>query len=208
MRIVIVSDTHKKLSQLKIPDGDMLIHCGDFTMKGDLSQVEQFNRDMGALPHRWKIATAGNHDFPFERQNAEARALLSNAIYLQDELVEINGLRFYGSPWQPEYRKFAFNHKRSSPELAAVWAKVPDKVDVLITHGPPKGILDRTPLWPTIGDELLLERVLQVRPRLHCFGHCHHSYGRLEQDGITYINAASCDENYNPRNAPQVIDID
>lgn len=207
MRIVIVSDTHRKLSKLSIPDGDMLIHCGDSTLKGDLSQVEEFNRDLGALPHRIKLAVAGNHDFPFERQNAEARAALSNAIYLQDELVEIEGLRFYGSPWQPEYRKFAFNHPRSSPELAAVWAKVPDKVDVLITHGPPKGILDRAPLWPTLGDEFLLERVLQVRPRLHCFGHVHQSYGRLERDGITFINAASLGENYEPRNAPQVIDL-
>jgi len=214
MRLVFVSDTHNRLARVKVPDGDMLIHCGDFTMRSEaktpaqhLGQVERFNQDLGALPHPFKVVVAGNHDLPFENMPAEARALLTNAVYLQDELIELAGFRIYGSPWQPEYRKWSFNLPRSSDELAAVWKKVPDKVDILVTHGPPKGILDRTPLWPSVGDELLLERVLQVRPRIHCFGHVHHSHGVLEQDGTTFVNAASLNENYNPNGRVIVLDI-
>ena len=96
MRLVFVSDTHNKLGKVKVPDGDMLFHCGDFTMKGDLGQVQAFNNELGALPHPFKVVVAGNHDFPFEKQNAEARAALTNAVYLQDELAVVNGLRIYG----------------------------------------------------------------------------------------------------------------
>ncbi|MBX3138620.1 metallophosphatase domain-containing protein [Candidatus Obscuribacterales bacterium] len=214
MRLVFVSDTHNRLGRVKVPDGDMLIHCGDFTMRVEaktpsehLSQVANFNRELGELPHRFKVVVAGNHETVFEQMNAEARALLTNAVYLQDELVELAGLRIYGSPWQPEYRKWAFNLPRSSPELAAVWQKVPDHVDVLVTHGPPKGILDRAPLWPTLGDEFLLERVLQVRPKVHCFGHVHHSAGVTEQNGTTFVNAACLTEKYQPTENVIVLDI-
>ncbi len=241
MRIVIASDTHKKpLSSLNIPDGDLFIHCGDFTSRLErvtgyrqrfwqggpderparpqpefrpvsredhLAQVAAFNDELGALPHQYKVVVGGNHDAPLEWLGEAAGSLLSNAVYLQDELVEIAGLRIYGSPWQPEHHKWAFNLPRGSAELAAVWAKVPDLVDVLITHGPPKGILDRTPEWPSVGDELLLDRVMAVRPLLHCFGHVHQSYGKLERDGIIFVNACVLDERYNIRNAPIVIDL-
>lgn len=207
MRIVIVSDTHGKFAQVTVPDGDILIHCGDMTIRGDLGQLERFNRELEAKPHSTKIVVAGNHDSPFQTDNAQARALLSSAIYLQDELVEVAGLRIYGSPWQPEFRKMAFNLPRDSSELAAKWAMVPDRVDVLVTHGPPKGILDRTPYYPTVGDAFLLERVLQVKPKLHCFGHVHLSRGVLERDGIIFANAASLDEKYNPIGEAIVIDL-
>lgn len=217
MRLVFVSDTHNRLGRISVPDGDLLIHCGDFTMRTEaktpeqhLGQVEQFNRELGALPHPLKVVVAGNHETPFETMNAEARALLTNATYLQDELAVIGGLRIYGSPWQPEYRKWAFNLPRDSQELADVWKRVPDHVDILVTHGPPKGILDRTPDWPTVGDAFLLERVLQVRPRIHCFGHVHFSAGVLERDGITFVNAASLNEKYQPsstRHPVIVLDI-
>ena len=208
MRIVFISDTHNKLSKIVIPDGDLLIHCGDVTMRGDYGHLEQFNRELGALPHKHKLFVAGNHDHPFEHDNARARALVPNAIYLEDELIEIAGLRIYGSPWQPEHKKLAFNLPRGSAELAAIWAKVPDQIDILVTHGPPKGIRDWTPVWPSIGDELLLERVLAVRPKIHAYGHAHHAYGMEEKDGIIYVNAASLNENYNPQNRePIVLDI-
>ncbi len=208
MRIVIVSDTHNKLARISVPEGDLLIHCGDFTFRGDMEQVEKFNREIGALPHRYKVAVAGNHDFPLERDNAEARARLTNVLYLQDELAVIEGLRIYGSPWQPEHRKLAFNLPRGSEELREKWRLIPDRVDILVTHGPPKGILDRTPDWPSVGDELLLSRVLEVRPKIHCFGHVHLSSGQLEQDGIKFVNAACVNERYDPsRKSIAVLDI-
>ncbi len=208
MRAVIVSDTHNKLDRMSIPDGDMLIHCGDFTFRGDMRQVDKFNRDMGRLPHRRKLAIAGNHDFPLELDNAEARARLTNVLYLQDELVVIDGLRIYGSPFQPEHRKLAFNLPRSSEQLRAKWQQIPDRVDILITHGPPKGILDRTPDRLSVGCELLLERVLEVRPKIHCFGHVHLSRGQVEQDGIIFVNAACVNERYQPSRKPiAVLDI-
>ncbi len=214
MRIVFVSDTHNRLGRIKVPDGDLLVHCGDFTMRTEaktleahLGQVERFNQDLGALPHPFKVVVAGNHDTPFESNPEEARALLTNAVYLQDSLIELAGLRIYGSPWQPEYRKWAFNLPRDSEELAAVWRKVPDNIDILVTHGPPKGFLDRAPLWPTLGDALLRDRVLEVRPKIHCFGHVHHSAGVLEHDGITFVNAATHNENYKANDSVIVLDI-
>lgn len=214
MRIVFVSDTHNRLDRIKVPDGDMLIHSGDFTMRTEaktpaahLEQVSRFNNDLGALPHPFKVVVAGNHDAPFESDNAEARALLTNAVYLQDQLAVLGGLRIYGSPWQPEYRKWAFNLPRDSEELRAVWSRVPDNIDILVTHGPPKGFLDRAPLWPTLGDQFLRDRVLEVRPKIHCFGHVHFSAGVLEHEGITFVNAASLNEKYQPTGDVIVLDI-
>lgn len=207
MRIVIVSDTHGKFAQLDIPDGDILIHCGDMTVRGDMGMLERFGKELEAKPHTHKVVVAGNHDSPFETDRKRAEALLPSAVYLQDELVELGGLRIYGSPWQPEFRKMAFNKPRSSEALKAVWDSIPDHLDILVTHGPPRGILDRTPYYPSVGDEFLLERVLQVKPKLHCFGHVHLSRGILERDGIIFANAASLDEKYNPKNEPLVIDL-
>lgn len=202
MRIVFVSDTHGRHHLTTVPDGDVLVHSGDCTRHGSLEDVDELNRWLGTLPHAHKIVIAGNHDFCFQEQPAEARARLTNATYLHDEGCEIAGLTFYGSPWTPTFFDWAF--MLSDDELAAKWAAIPAGVDVLVTHGPPFGVLDWTNREEHAGSRTLLERVRAVRPRVHVFGHIHEAAGRLDLDGTTYLNAST----HMGRGAGVVIDLD
>ena len=131
MRIVCISDTHARHHFTVVPDGDVLIHGGDITRRGSLEDVESFDRWLGTLSHKHKIVICGNHDFCFQESAAEARARITNAMYLQDSGCEIDGISFYGSPWQPYFGGWAFNLPRGE-ELAKVWAEIPVGVDVKI----------------------------------------------------------------------------
>lgn len=203
MRIVVVSDTHNMHQRIDIPDGDVFVHCGDCLGHGTLEELRALDRVLGELPHRHKILIAGNHDWCFEQEPEAARRLVRNAIYLEDEEVELEGIKFYGSPWQPWFFDWAFNLERGEP-LRKVWAKIPDGTDVLITHGPPYGVLDRTTRGELVGCEELIDRVRVVKPKLHLFGHIHEGYGSEMRDDTLFINASTCNVRYQPVNAPVV----
>ncbi len=213
-RIVCLSDTHNCNSQIDVPDGDILIHAGDATITGTVEEVKRFNAWFAKLPHRLKIFVAGNHDWLFERNNELARTLLdTKIIYLQDSETKIADLKIYGSPWQPRFYDWAFNLNRGY-ELAAKWKLIPDDVEILITHGPPNGILDLVPRhgWDeNTGCEELLKRVQEIagfgKLKLHVFGHIHCGYGTEENFGVKFVNASNCDEQYNPSQPPIVIDM-
>lgn len=162
LRLVIVSDTHEQHAGVVVPDGDVFIHAGDFTYNGDLKAIAAFGGWLAALPHRHKLVIAGNHDFAFEHVPAPARKALGsdkNGVrYLQDSGVTIDGVSFWGSPWQPWFMDWAFNLPRG-PKIAAEWAKIPEQTDVLITHGPPMGILDYVPRGEHVGCADLLARI-------------------------------------------------
>lgn len=206
MRIVCLSDTHNRQSHIPVPDGDILIHAGDFTMAGRGAEIVEFNAWMGSLPHKHKVVIAGNHDWMFERNLREARSLLTNAVYLQDSEVTIEGLRIWGSPWQPEFFSWAFNLPRGE-RLAEKWRMIPSGVDILVTHGPPLGIGDRVSRGESAGCEDLLRELKRVRPRLHVFGHIHEGYGASRVEGTLFVNAATCDEAYLPSQPPIVLDV-
>ncbi len=141
-RIVCLSDTHNCTNEIDVPDGDILIHSGDATITGTVEEVKLFNDWFAGQPHKNKIFIAGNHDWLFERDNMLARSLLDRSVvYLQDSSVVIEGLKIYGSPWQPRFYDWAFNLMRGA-EIAEKWRLIPNDVEVLITHGPPHGILD------------------------------------------------------------------
>ncbi len=213
-RIVCLSDTHNCNSQIDVPDGDILIHSGDATITGTLHEITLFNEWFGGLPHQYKIFVAGNHDWLFEHDREAAVSLLDlGTIYLQDASIEIEGLKIYGSPWQPRFFDWAFNLNRGY-ELAEKWALIPEDTDILITHGPPYGILDLVPRrgWDeNTGCEELRKRIEQIaelsRLKLHVFGHIHCGYGGHEEQDIRFVNASICDEEYSPTNAPIVLDI-
>lgn len=209
-KIVCLSDTHNYHERVRVPEGDVLIHAGDATGRGTLDEIVSFNRWFAALPHRYKIFVAGNHDWLFETSSAFARKLLDSSIfYLQDSFVEIENLKIYGSPWQPRFYDWAFNLTRGA-ELAEKWKLIPEDTDVLITHGPPHGILDEVPrqyFVENTGCEELRKRVEIVKPKLHVFGHIHCGYGQTEKFGVKFVNASTCDEEYNPRNAPIQIEL-
>jgi Icc-related predicted phosphoesterase len=205
MRIVLLSDTHRRHAEIAVPDGELLIHAGDFSGHGTRSQIQAFDDWLGTLPHPHKVVIAGNHDFLFEKVD-NPHALLKNARYLQDEEVVIGGLRIWGSPWQPRFFDWAFNLDRGEP-LRQIWEKVPSGIDILVTHGPPKGILDRVDRGGEVGCEELRRALPRIRPRLHVFGHIHEAYGQLHLDGTHFVNAASCDLHYKPVHPPVVVDL-
>ena len=196
MRLVAIADSHMYHDDVEIPDGDVLVHAGDMTRGGRMEELATVADYLQALPHRHKIVIAGNHDWGFVRTPRPARKLFAGLTYLQDEGCEIDGLSFWGSPWQPEFFDWAFNLPRG-PELAAVWAKIPDDTDVLVTHGPPRGFGDTTYDGRHEGCDDLLARIRQVRPGLHLFGHIHEDRGHW-RDGPTLIVNATVAEGMQP----------
>jgi Icc-related predicted phosphoesterase len=208
MRLVCLSDTHGLHAALHVPEGDVLVHAGDVSKHGTPEQIAEFDRWLGTLPHARKVVVAGNHDFLFERNPALARELITHAEYLQDRALVVGGVRFYGTPWQPRFFDWAFNLDRGEP-LRHKWSLIPADVDVLITHGPPEGILDRTVRGERAGDRDLRERVEQLAPRVHLFGHIHEAYGTARLDGLRtqFVNASICTLEYRPTNAPIVVDL-
>jgi hypothetical protein len=209
VRIACLSDTHCQHRTLRVPDGDVLLHAGDFTKFGDLDHVADFNAWLGTLPHRHKIVIAGNHELPFEddRDGLLARSMLTNATYLQDAEARAEGLRIWGSPWQPEFGRMAFNLPRGAP-LARKWALIPPGVDVVVTHGPPLGIGDELPGGNHVGCGELARALRRRAPRLHVSGHIHIGHG-VRRDGPTiYVNAAICDDRYEAVRQPIVVDLE
>ena len=203
MRLVLISDTHNHQESLVLPGGDALVHAGDFTMRGTAAEVAAFGAWLGAQPYPHKVVVAGNHDFLFEREPSLARSLLPADIeYLRDSEVTLGGLRFWGAPWQPWFLDWAFNLRRGD-EIAAKWALIPTGVDVLITHGPPMGIADRTVYGEDVGCADLGAAMARVKPRLCVFGHIHEGYGVYGDK----VNAAICDEKYRPAHPPIVVDL-
>jgi Icc-related predicted phosphoesterase len=205
-RIVCISDTHMRCRQVAIPEGDILIHAGDLTGRGSLAELGGELDWLRSLPHAHKVVIAGNHDFCFERLADEARALCGGLTYLEDAEAVVMGLRIWGSPWQPWFHDWAFNLRRG-PEIRAKWDLIPAGIDVLVTHGPPFGLGDRTIEGDDVGCEDLLAAIGRIRPRHHVCGHIHEGWGMREKDGTAFINASLCDRAYRPVQKPIAFDL-
>lgn len=199
-----MADTHLfHDDEFAVPDGDVLVHAGDLCRGGNLGELRTAARWLAGLPHRHKVIIAGNHDWALAREPGAARAMFEGMHYLEDTELAIDGVRFYGSPWQPEFLGWAFNLPRG-PALAAVWAKIPRGIDVLITHGPPEGIGDRTTVANRAGCADLLARVVEVAPRLHVFGHIHQDGGVWRHGATTFANVTT----WECTRAATVFDVD
>lgn len=209
IRVCAISDIHNKLSQVKIPDCDVLLIAGDLTGMGTRPELSKFNHDLIKIKQRGIIVVcvAGNHDFLFEQQSEYAKSLIPNVKhYLDDSSVTVNGIKIHGSAWTPWFYDWAFNAQRGA-DIKKHWDLVPQDTDILITHGPPYGILDKTPQGEKVGCQDLLDAVLRIKPQYHIFGHIHHSYGEANFNGTMFINASTCDERYMPVNPPIIFDI-
>jgi predicted phosphohydrolase len=135
LRLVLLSDTHQLHREVEIPDGDILIHAGDFTMfSQSMNAITDFNTWLGELPHRHKILTFGNHEF-FAEVDPSKCSMLTNAVVLIDEGTEIEGLRIWGSPVTPLYGG-AFG-RSSAEDRRQLYSQIPEDTDILVTHGPP-----------------------------------------------------------------------
>lgn len=220
LSVVCLSDTHGLHESLQIPEGDLLLHAGDFCGHGSEGEVRQFRHWLRRLPHRHKIVVAGNHDWPLDCFSNSHRANTANNVqrleelfakdgitYLRDRSLTIDGWNIYASPWQPEFYNWAFNLPRQGAQLLAKWQKIPDNTHILLTHGPPHGSLDCAPGGPA-GCELLAARLKDLSQlRLHVFGHIHEGYGHHRTWGHHQVNASSCDVHYRPINPPIVIQL-
>lgn len=190
MKIVMISDTHGLCPE--IPSGDILIHAGDLTNRGYRSDVHRqlcwLEKEMTKFRHT--ILVPGNHDFYFEGRSRDSKKDcrdLGINLLLHKELV-LDGIKFFGSPYTPNYHNWAFNVARN--EISKYWEQIPSDTRVLITHGPPYRILDFEE-QVHYGDRELLKKVKKLSDlKLHVFGHIHDSFGRLEQDGKIFVNAA------------------
>ena len=217
MRLVVIADTHNMHKKVILPEGDVLIHCGDFSAIGRHHEVKSFLEWFRAQPHQHKIYIAGNHDLSYEREHEFANEMIKQygeINYLEDDGIDINGIYFYGSPWTPTFGRWAFLLKRNGEAVKHICSLIPDKTNVLITHGPPKEILDKCmyqhPDYPQYaGCEVLLKRIKEVKPKYHLFGHIHEAYGmnHWAMKETVFVNASICNFGYKPENKPVVLDI-
>lgn len=220
IKIACISDTHCQHNAVDVPECDILIHAGDFSYVGKPIDVIELDFWFGKLKQSGKVkeivAIAGNHDWICEKDPSLAASLFKNCIYLNEQPVEVMGLKFFGSPIQPWFCNWAFNRRRGK-EIARHWAKIPDDTQVLVTHGPPWGILDQ--VWDQPYNKLtgpdhlgcleLTKKIEQLKQlKLHVFGHIHGSNGvQTDTNGVVYVNAAICSEEYKPIQKVHVVEI-
>jgi len=200
MKVTAISDTHGKHKELKLNGGDLLIHSGDISSFGNKEEISCFLKWFSKQKYKHKIFIAGNHDFTFENQFDDI-IIPDNVIYLNDSGIEIEGLHIWGSPITPSFCNLAFNRNRGE-EIDFHWNKIPADTDILITHGPPYGILDETETCFNAGCKNLLKKIEAINLKHHIFGHIHEAYGVTKKGNTTFINAASVDLKYNIRNLP------
>lgn len=209
MKFVLISDTHGLHDHVQVPPCDILIHAGDCTTDAGRQSLREFLQWFERQPAKYKILIAGNHDWAFEKWPDLARLMVKevapSVTYLQDSPYEIEGIKFWGSPVSPRFFDWAFNRDRGA-DIKRHWDMIPDDVDVLITHGPPYGILDFSGYDDGtdrhVGCKDLLETLKRLKPKLHVHGHIHHSYGALKIENTMHVNPTICNEAYYPVNVP------
>jgi Icc-related predicted phosphoesterase len=195
MKIFAISDTHGRHEQVQIPEGtDMLIHAGDFSNAKlpamNSNEVNLFLIWLEQQPVKYKVIIAGNHDTSIESRFFTKKDFKDRGIiYLEHESIEIEGIKIFGSPYTPEFHNWAFNRTRN--KLGRIWDSIPDDIDVLITHGPPKGILDSAQRDKNnhehAGCSALLKRVLKIQPKIHIMGHLHDNEDNLNNGTFKFL---------------------
>ena len=216
MKISIISDPHNKYNKLSLPGGDVIICAGDMSSRGYDHEIDNFCKWFDKQDYAHKIFIAGNHDFYFENKPKEAAELMKsyeNLNYLQDDMYLIGddyaeSIKVWGSPWQPRFYNWAFNVDRGEA-LKAKWDLIPSGIDILITHGPPFGILDKViGRSENLGCEELIKKIKEIKPKIHVFGHIHSGYGYFFDGDTHYINASVLDERYDQNYQPLSIEWD
>lgn len=217
MRLVCISDLHGHLPE-DLPSGDALLISGDIcpTVNHEyffqrIWLKENFNNWLKRLPYRMTFLCAGNHDFIFERSDIGSELA---CIYMKDSGYEWEGLKFWGTPWQPWFYDWAFNAPRQDYNekfLREKFDLIPEGTDVLLSHGPPRmGSLDVVGTGSrrhNVGSTSLADRIRHIKPKLTVCGHLHDGYGEYEFDGCRVVNASYLDEDYLTGNDPIVVEI-
>lgn len=227
VRVLCLSDIHAlhhAIPKHFLPPADIFLCAGDISMLGGYDEVLSFKNWLITLPYEYRVVVAGNHDLTFDLDNydsirhpepnmmsghdyREVKLIISNEkniIYLENQAVELLGIKVYGSPCSVKFHDWAFP---VSPNQDSSWAQIPLDTDILITHGGPYKILDKCLNGVDDGDPALLKAVQRIRPSLSVFGHIHEAYGLEIHDGTTFINASITNLNYQITNPPILVDF-
>ena len=217
MKITFISDTHtrEQLITQDLPGGDFLFHSGDIMNSGhNVNDVYSFCDWFDALNnYKHKVFIAGNHDRLFENNPKLVKEILKNyknIVYLQDQEIVLDGIKIYGSPWQPWFYNWAFNLPRKGPGLMSKWEAIPEDIDILLTHGPAYGILDTVEgrRQESLGCELLAERLKEIDIKIHSCGHIHSGYGYVIDNNTHFFNTSVLNEQYDYSQKPWNIEWD
>ena len=207
MKFIAISDTHGLHRDLVLPSGDVIIHAGDFCDRGSERHMHDFLAWYDSLDYAYKFLIGGNHDSFAARHPEQFKALLSpEMVYLNDSGFELKGLKFWGSPVQPDLVGWAFG-KRRGAQMKVHWDLVPEDTDILITHTPPYGVLDKSRMGRSLGCEELSKKLPFIRPKVHVFGHVHAGYGQETIGDTLHINAANIASGRGLVNKPVVFEV-
>mmetsp|Transcript_4600 Transcript_4600/g.6292 ORF Transcript_4600/g.6292 Transcript_4600/m.6292 type:complete len:238 (-) Transcript_4600:56-769(-) len=194
--VVCISDTHGCHREVHIPDGDILIHAGDFTHFGKEEDAKDFNDWLGELPHKHKIVVNGNHESNATWSN-KAEEMLHNAKFLLNSQITVGvrnvNVRIHGT-------QFFWPMNSANP----YYDKISDPVDIFVCHGPVAGMVDGK-----LGCKMLRQTVERLKPILVVSGHIHQAHGQCEGlGGIQFVNAANCANGYRIENPAIYVQLD
>ena len=205
MKIMFLSDTHGRHLEItelygELPYVDIIVHSGDCTRYGEFEETDLFMNWFSKQNAKHKVLVAGNHDFVLQQTDRRNWLLANNygVTYLEDSFINIDGLGIYGSPWSPVFGMWAFMKQRNA-ELDSVWQKVPTdgSVDLLVTHTPRYGRFDVSVRGNyNVGCEMLANRINDIHPKVHVFGHIHECGGMIKEEtevpleGMISLNAS------------------
>ena len=219
VRFLVLSDTHDMVLN-KIPDADVVLHCGDLTEVCSAKGLQDSLTFLSSINAELRLVIAGNHDTLLDQSyvqtHGEESGSHENAVKIMNETPGITYLRegthtftltngalfkIYASPFTPsqygpKYSLHAFqyasgedrynpvadsNGNAITPSYAANTSTssstIPPDIDIVMTHGPPKYVLDRPEDDSSAGCEHLRRAICRTKPLMHCFGHIHNSYG-------------------------------
>lgn len=217
MKFVAISDTHNKHNQIEdLPDGDVLLHAGDFTGLGRSGEMKSFSRWLHRQPFEHKVIISGNHDKMFEEDPERAYGFFEDDVHiLNQSAIEIGGLKIWGEPRTPNFHedRWVFNVPRKKM-FEECWSRVPDDVDILLTHGPPHGCGDKCKDMHS--DALIhvgCEKQRDLLSEHECIqyvvcGHVHEGYGHYRYAGKDILNVSICNLRYQPINQPVTFELE
>ena len=213
MKICCISDTHGFLPD--IPECDLFLHAGDICPVNNHKIkfqnewiLNEFNPWINKINAKYKVITPGNHDFVFQEHPNIKYQMPCDVLI--DSTIECEGFKIWGSPWTKNFLDWAFNME--PPDLYNLHKNIP-KCDIILTHGPPKGFSDiavdmnDTKKLVHVGSPGLIERILEIEPKLVVFGHIHSGFGSRKLGNTIISNVSYVSERYNPVNDPMIYEI-
>jgi Icc-related predicted phosphoesterase len=207
MKAVVLSDTHNQHRKIALPKGDILIHCGDFTLNGEENECLNFLKWLGEVEGEYAkvFIIPGNHDAYF---TSASRLLYQDALkkytkntvdlwletYLKNQIYMFDGYSFFGFPHTHFHRHM--NDFFTTVERHNALVENILNCNILVSHGPPYGYLDAGGRnMDNLGSKKLKDKITSMSDlKLMTFGHIHEQGGKITRyKDIQLVNAAVLD---------------